>query len=48
MNEFKDLKENNLIKNNFKQDNQNSYLKTPEISGMKIIFIVKNVMLIGL
>ena len=31
MNEFKDLKENNLIKNNIKQDNQNSYLKTPDI-----------------
>ena len=31
MNEFKDLKENNLIKNNFNQDNQNLYLKTPDI-----------------
>ena len=31
MNEFKDLKENNLIKNNFKQDNQNFYLKTLDI-----------------
>ena len=28
MNEFKELKKNNLIKNNIKQDNQNPYLKT--------------------
>jgi len=34
MNEFKDLKENNLIKNNLKQDNQNSYLKNPNYNGL--------------
>ena len=29
MNEFKNLKENNLIKNNYKQDNQSSDLEAP-------------------